>query len=192
MRYFAQIGATLLGLAVSVAAAAAPQPKAVEAVWKKHELNFSFVGFTTHYSCEGLEEKLDLLLASAAARPDAKVVASCMAPMGGPEPISTARVTFHALVPSEAGASPGAGAPVAAQWRTVHLRAHSPDDLGEGDCELVEQFARRLLPLFTVRHVVDHMSCVPHQLQIGGVDLSFEVLAPLPKPAVNTRGRADR
>lgn len=176
--------AALIGLALCVAATAADRP--VEATWKKHDLTFGFVGFTTHYSCGGFEDKLGLLLAAAGARGDAKVVASCMAPMGGPERISTARVSFHALVPRKAGEAGGA-APVSAQWKTVHLRAREPQDLGEGDCELVEQFARRILPLFTVRDVVDHVNCVPHQLTLGSVDLRFRVLAPPPKAAAAPR-----
>ena len=183
-------GVALVASAASVATAAPPAPSApgaptapVAAVWKSHQLDFSYIGFTTHYTCSGFESVLGRLLRAAGARPDARVSASCTAPFGHPERISIAHLTFDVLVPLGHGAPAAADAkskPVEAQWKTVHWQAHSPLalDLGEGDCELVDEFARRILPLFTVRDVVNDMNCVPHQIQIGGVDLRFRVLAP--------------
>lgn len=176
----------VLALVCSAAATAAATTTPVRAVWQKHAMDFGFIGFTTHYSCGGFEDKVDLLLAAAGARSDAKTIAACMAPMGGPERISTARLTFHVLVPAPAksGASGrGAARIVRAEWKTVHLLAHSPRGLGEGDCGLVERFATRILPLFTVRDVHDHVNCVPHQVNLGSVDLKFRVLVAMPKEA---------
>ncbi|MDE2295699.1 MAG: hypothetical protein KGL36_09630 [Gammaproteobacteria bacterium] len=182
----------LAGVAVaSVASVAYAAPMApttpttpVAAVWKTHQLDFTFTGFTTHYTCSGFESVLGRLLRAAGARSDARVSASCTAPLGHPEHISIAHLSFSTLVPLEPGAPAATDAkskPVEAQWKTVRWQAHSPLalDLGEGDCELVDEFARRLLPLYTVRDVVNDMNCVPHQVQIGSVDLRFRVLAPL-------------
>jgi len=180
MKIAARVSVGFLGLSLATAAAAAVKP--VEATWKKHDLNFSFVGFTTDYSCGGFEDKVGLLLQAAGARADAKVVASCMAPMGGPQKISTAHVVFRALVPRQAGDDRHAPPPVQAAWKAVHLRARAPEDLGEGDCELVEQFATKILPLFTVRDIENQMTCTPNELNLGGINLKFRVLAPLPKP----------
>lgn len=172
----------VLGLALSAVAAAAVKPEAAH--WRKHQLNFTFSGFTTHYSCGGFEDTLSLLLRAAGARGDAKVVASCMAPMNGPEPFSSARLTFHTLVPAEADATGQGAAPtVAGVWKPVELRADSPRGLADGDCELVDQFARRILPLFTTRDVKNRMNCVPHEVNLGGVDLKFTVLAEAPSAA---------
>lgn len=172
----------ILGLTLAGVAAATAKPEAAQ--WQKHELTFTFSGFTTRYSCGGFEDVLSLLLRAAGARPDAKVVASCMAPMGGPEPISIARLTFYSLVPLKAGAASHAAAPaVPGLWKPVQLRAGSPRDLGNGDCELIDQFARRILPLFTTRDVRNRMNCIPHQVSLGGVDLKFTVLAAVPKAA---------
>ena len=51
-----------------------------------------------------------------------------------------------------------------------------------GDCELVEQFRDRILPLLTTRNVVDETSCIPHQLSGSHIDLRFEVLQGQPSP----------
>ena len=175
----------ILGLALAGAAAAA-QPEAAQqpqaAQWRKHEISFSFTGFTTRYSCGGFEDVLSLLLHAAGARSDAKVVASCMAPMGGPEPISIARLTFYSLVPLKGDAATHAAVPaVPGVWKPVAISAGSPRDLGNGDCEVVDQFARRILPLFTTKDVRNHVNCIPHQVSLGGIDLKFTVLAAPPK-----------
>jgi hypothetical protein len=41
--------------------------------WQTHQLEFQFVGFTTTYSCDGLEAKLRLLLLRLGARPGLSV-----------------------------------------------------------------------------------------------------------------------
>lgn len=178
----AVLGLALTGAVPPAAGAAAGRP--VRAVWKKHDVSFSFSGFTSHYSCGGFDDTVRLLLRTAGARPGAKVLGSCLSPMGGPEPISMARLSFYALVPASpksALAGHGAVPIVPAEWKTIHLRAQSPEDLGEGDCELVDQFARSLLPLFTVRDVKNDMSCVPNQINLGDVDLRFRVLVAMPQ-----------
>ena len=192
--------AGLLRLAVAAAGGEPPVP----AVWKLHEETFTFMGITSHYSCDGLAGQLKMLLREAGARDDVKVSSPCVDPPGGVSPISTARVTFYALAP------PSAAAPVAAKvpepparrlgkdvpplrvgpapdeaavgaWKAVQLHAGKPRDLEPGDCELVEQFERTLLKSFTIRNSASHLSCVPHQIALGGIDLRFEVLAALPK-----------
>ena len=67
------------------------------------------------------------------------------------------------------------------EWRPVKLARRSPRDLDSGDCELVEQFDRELLPFFAIRNRQEKMSCMPHHVSEFGIDLSFEALAPLPK-----------
>jgi hypothetical protein len=64
-----------------------------------------------------------------------------------------------------------------AEWRSVKFAQRSPRDLEAGDCELVEQFDRELLPYFAVRNRKEHMSCTPHQVSAFGIDLAFEALA---------------
>jgi hypothetical protein len=70
---------------------------------------------------------------------------------------------------------PGVGA-----WKTVDVKAGLPHFVDPGDCELVEQFSKDVLPLFTTRNVESRMTCVPHELSPGQIRLKFEVLAPLP------------
>ncbi len=166
MKFLVRAAACILGIAPAAFAFAAPQ-MTVGAHWQKHDINFAYMGFTSYYSCDGLEGKLKLLLRLAGARPDAKVRVACTSLSGRPERSSMARLTFHALVPDAHGAAAGV-------WRDVAWRVGSPHDLEGGDCELVEQFAQRILPALATRKVENHMNCVPHQANPWGIDLRFE------------------
>lgn len=57
----------VLGGWITSGAFAADQPSA-PGLWQKQEYSFLFMGFTTTYSCDGLADKLKLLLIAAGAR----------------------------------------------------------------------------------------------------------------------------
>jgi hypothetical protein len=187
----------LVPVGAALAADAAPVLQPAEpGVWQKHQYSFNFMGFTTTYSCDGLEDKLRLLLLAAGARKDAKTSSGgCSAPFGRPDKFASADLTFYALRP-EGSAPPANPSPPArgkppkgkpepvtlgrGVWRTVVFSARSPRELGIGDCELVEQFRDNVLPLLTTRNVEDHTSCIPHQDSGSNIDLRFEVFAAAP------------
>ncbi len=41
-------------------------------MWQKHEYTFAYLGFTSTYSCDGLADKLKILLIASGARKDSK------------------------------------------------------------------------------------------------------------------------
>jgi hypothetical protein len=187
---------TVLALAacLPLAPVAGADETPLPGVWQKHEYFLSYDGFTSHYSCDGIADKVKLLLLAAGARDDAKVVGNCSNPVGGPSRISTARTTFYTLVPEPdaaaavapdqpAGAKPAAAPQLAlGAWKAVEFRDRVPSWLEGGDCELVEQFDRELLPFFKTRNHESRMACVPHEYQLGSIAVRFEAFAPLPKP----------
>ena len=59
--------AMAFGLGASAALADDTQDT-VAGVWVKHDVHFTYMGLTTFYSCDGLENKLKLLLRAAGAR----------------------------------------------------------------------------------------------------------------------------
>jgi hypothetical protein len=147
------------------------------AVWQEHRYSFVYMGFTSTYSCDGLADKLKLLLIAAGARGDAKVSpGACPSGFGQPDKFARAELTFHTLVPGAltTGTAPGA-------WRPVSIAAYHPRELRAGDCELVEQFQTNVLPLFAARNVESHTTCVPHQESGSQIDLKFETFAALPQ-----------
>jgi hypothetical protein len=168
-------------------------PGAQAGHWQAHTYDFHVMGFTSTYSCDGLEGKLKLLLRLARAREDAKVDALCPRGYGVPDKLAQAKVTFSTLQigsPSPeaaASASPAASAAatsgpagVAGVWRHVEIAPHRPFELQLGDCELVEQFRDRMLPMFTTRNLKSQVTCVPHQESGSNFSLRFDVFAPVP------------
>ncbi|MFO0334205.1 MAG: hypothetical protein ACK53C_04070 [Pseudomonadota bacterium] len=199
----ATAGAERAGSPVS-AADGATVAGPVEGVWERHEMVFRYVGLTSFYACDVLAAKVGRLLEYVGARPGAEArVAGCD---GGFDRISrfpSVRLVFHTLVPAadvpppqppkpEAPArrlgrdvpplkpatapEPGVGA-----WRTVEFAARSPRWIEAGDCELLEQFARDVLPKFRTRGLDDRVRCAPGQVSGADVRLRVEVLGALPE-----------
>ena len=146
-----------------------------QGVWQKREYSFQYFGFTTTYSCDGLASKLKVLLIAAGARADAKSTSeACDRGYGVPDKFARARLTFYALAPAANGEN--ASPPVNGVWRSVRFADRSPRELALGDCELIEQFRDKVLPMFTTRKVESQMTCVPNQLSGSAINLRFEVL----------------
>src|ERR1700722_12859209 len=123
-------GCALFVSALVPRTSSADEPSARErGVWQKHEYSFVFLGFTSTYSCDGLADKLQVLLTAAGARHDSKSQAgACANGFGRPDKFARADLTFYTLAPGGTGAS--ADKPVDALWRPVTFADHSPRDLG--------------------------------------------------------------
>lgn len=167
------------GFCLSVFASDSSAADPAQGVWQKHEYSFQYFGFTTTYSCDGLATKLRVLLIAAGARADAKSTADgCVRGYGRPEKFARARLTFYTLAP--VGNGEGAGPPISGGWRLVTIAERSPREIALGDCELVEQFRDKLLPMFTTRNVESRMTCVPNQLSGSALNLRFDVFGASP------------
>ena len=174
----AAVAMTLLAAVPTLAAA----EDSVAAVWAPKEVQFVYQGFTTHYSCDGLQDKIRDMLEKLGAR-DLKVRQfACVRP-SGPTLFPGVRVTMQVLVPAaDKDKDKGGGPPVQAQWKSVELMPENASYNEQGNCELIEQFKETFLPLFTTRNVKYASTCVPHQITLG-THLSAEVLAPPAKMA---------
>jgi hypothetical protein len=176
-----RIGCAIAIWGFSVAAISADQTGADPAsgVWQKHDYSFQFLGFTTTYSCDGLASKLKVLLIAAGARADAKSISdACAGGYGTADKFARARLTFYTLSPVANGETSSTS--INGAWRSVVIQDRSPREVRLGDCELVEQFRDKVLPMFTTRNVENRMTCVPNQLSGSAVNLKFEVFAGLP------------
>jgi hypothetical protein len=183
--------------------------------WREYELTFTYSGYTSKYSCDGLADKVQLLLKTFGVREGAKVSSfACAAPFGFPTEFPRVRLKFAVLEPwgpdaAQAAdkpatygrmmgreaprlAAPGAvargsvagdvapGEPVVGVWRHVKLARGRPRNLDPGDCELLEQFRDKVVPLFTTRALKDETRCIPYQLLGTRIALEAEVFAALP------------
>jgi hypothetical protein len=153
-------------------AAADAQP----AVWTHKEKRYTYMGFTSHYSCDGLRDKIRATLLKFGARKDLEVTSTaCAGGPGRPVPFPGVSIKMQVLTPASSTSATDAQL-VQARWKLVDLTAsRDPLDVA-GDCELIEQIKEQLLPLFTTRNVQYQSTCIPNQLQIGSTQLRAEVL----------------
>jgi hypothetical protein len=190
--------AYVVAIALSVAAVALPQVAAAEAatvpepavatpasagVWQVHKYTFTYMGFTSIYTCDGLSDKLRLLLRMVGAKPGFEVNPSCARGFNEPDKLATAYLKFSSLQPDPSNPSSPAAT---GTWQQIEFAPNRPFDLGRGDCELIEEFRDRILPLFAVRNIENNVTCVPHQDLGSMYRLKFEVFAPV-KPAKGSK-----
>lgn len=157
------------------AAAAAPVPTE-PAVWTQKEVQFTYMGFTTHYTCDGLRDTVrEMLVQLGARKSDLKVYEQPCSRPDRPDPFPGVKITMSVLQP--APATPNGDSPVVeGYWKPIKLPFRATNLDAAGQCELLEQFKQQVLPLFTTRNVDLHAGCVPHQLEPLGTALKAEVL----------------
>jgi hypothetical protein len=180
------LAALLLSATTLAQAPAAPAPAPAApaesappawAVWTPKELRFVYMGFTSHYSCDGLADKVRSIVLQLGARPDLKVrPVPCSGTLGRPTEFPGVTVNMNVLVPWDASSANAAATPVPAHWKLVEISTDRDPLREAGDCELIEQVKTRVLPLFAARNVEYHSTCIPNQLQVGGTQLKAEVL----------------
>ena len=172
-----------LGAAVEAGAAGttADAPTA-PALWTAKKLTFTFSGFTTRYSCEGLKDKTrQALLTLGARRKDLQVREGACSRPGAPEPFPSVDIKVEVLepapgAPADTGGTAGSTPTVAAHWKRIDLILDKDPLWQAEDCELLEQIEHRILPLFATRNVDYHSSCIAHQVSPGGTWLRAEIL----------------
>lgn len=158
------------------AAAEGPESDEVAAVWKRHEIDLVYMGFTTRYTCSGLKGKVTLLLKHVGVRPDIKVSErGCEYGFQRVADFPRVKMVFYAAEIPEPG-SHDVGEPVLGVWKSVSIKRNLPRGLDLGDCELVEQFRDRVLTKLTTRNLPDDINCIPHQLIGNRIDMKFQVL----------------
>ena len=155
-------------------AAAAETAGDAAAVWVPKALNFVYVGFTTKYTCDGLQTRLRRILLELGARDDLKVTPLGCMRVNAPETSPGVRIVMQVLQP----ASGAAGQSVAAHWKNVDLLADRNVVDAALDCELISQLKQDVLPLFTARHVDYSAACAANKALIGGTRLKADVLVP--------------
>src|SRR5579862_4355765 len=154
--------------------ASAPAP----GTWVDHEYRFPSMTFTSTYSCNGLIDKVRLLLRTSGARVG-KIQPLCSNGYGRPDRLAQVDVHFSTLQPASGSDNGSAGAGSTGVWKRVQFGINRPYDLQSGDCELVDRFRAVLLPMFAAREVQNNLRCIPFQ-DTGPFGLSFEVFAPAP------------
>lgn len=181
--------------------AAAP----IMAVWVEKKVTLQYMGITSHYSCDGLKDKVRTILQEIGARPGFRITPrGCVNPRHGaerapivdivaalPQPATPAVLaelaasTSKAELAAKAGGKPGPAAEATAEFparvRRVEFRDSQVGPIEAGDCELLDQMREGVFAPLGAKVVVNRLHCVPHQVMVGSVDLTVEVLQPVAK-----------
>jgi hypothetical protein len=177
VRRLGPITATLLVASLCAGAAAqlaAAEPTAVASVWVPKNVQFVYGGFTTKYTCDGLQTKMRRILLELGARDDLKVISfGCLQ---GNAPVTNAgvRIAMHVLQPVSAAG----GESLPAHWKNVDLLADRDPIDASRDCELIAQLKQDVLPWFAPRQIDYSAQCSAYQPLSGGTRLKAEVLVP--------------
>ena len=193
----------LPGLLVAARAAEVAAPEPVQAIWKDQELAFFFQTQTTFYSCSSLEAKLERILKLLGATAKVRVRSVDCQSAGRIARMPRIIINVHAPVEATPEAyaerdktkstrelaarvrgekeDPETLAAFPAQWKRVSL-SRGAVGLEPGDCELIDELRRKVLPKLAIRVVKDGTHCTPQQLTIGQPQLEVEALVKLPKP----------
>jgi hypothetical protein len=153
----------------------------VPAAWKQTKIEFHYFGRTSRYSCDGLRDKVRALLLDMGVRGDMRLRTNgCeigRISLVGINPGLT--IEFSAPAP-QAGTEVNA---FDARYVPFNFRQDAFRNLNIGDCELVEEFVRQVIPKLTVRNLQRDITCVPYQQSSGSYRVSGEVLKPVTLPA---------
>ncbi len=181
---FAGLG---LMFAASAWSADADSGNLIPAVWKEQHLSFFYSGRTSRYSCDGLRDKVGAMLLDLGARRDLTITA-----LGCEAPASLVRIgssgtrlniVFSAPALPDArfkSLHPGDSVALYARFETFAITSDVFPNMGIADCELVEEFARQILPKLVTRDLRRDISCVPFQ-QSARFMVRGEILRSLPQ-----------
>ena len=192
----------LVAGAVEGAAVQGTEEPTVQAVWRPIDYQFSYHGFTTRYSCDGLEGRMQTILRAVGAHPETRVSASGC-PTNGPSDHAFVRISGGLpVLASDAakqsardktkgellkrlGVKPGMDQDqFPATQKVIDLSRERVAGLQPGDCELMEQLTREVFPKLGLKVVESDMSCFPHTLPISTPRLKVAVLIKTPVPDV--------
>jgi hypothetical protein len=161
---------------------------ALPAVWKEQHVDFAYVGRTSRYSCDGIRDKLRAILMDLGARRDLRAVAVGCDDFGNHRRPDNANpsvsLVFSAPAVPDPAAKPlhaGDLAALDARYEAFTITSDAFRNMGVGDCELVEEFVRQILPKLATRNVQRDITCIPYQLSGSQYWVRGEVLKPAPK-----------
>jgi hypothetical protein len=213
VRYGIRLGLAVMAVQTCAAATpqtATPQPAApvgaaparvtgipLAAVWREQHLDFFYMGRTSRYSCDGLRDKVRAMLLDLGARRDLKIAAiGCedSGRMRANSPAPSLHITFSAPTLPDPSVKPlheGDLAATDARFESFTITSDAFRNLGFGDCELVQEFSRQILPKLVTRALKRDITCVPFQASGGRFLVRGEILKPLPR-VEQTAGRQVR
>ncbi len=191
---------SLILMTALVTTASAVEPAAevptVPAVNQTLQIEFHFQSFSTFYSCDALEDRVEQVLLALGNVRDIRVTTSGC-PVGGVAYLPHVRISL--TVPVEATPQvladlektrstreltarvrgerpPDIAEQFSAYWRPVSLTRGRKLRLEPGDCALLDQLKRHVFPRMGVKVVKDNLTCSARDPMRGQVRMEIEAL----------------
>lgn len=155
-----------------------PAPPPIEAVWKVQRLEFNYLNGDTIYTCASLRQKLARILEALGAHEHmrlqsgmcdetgrSRIVVVLASPVIATEENVRALTTYSAeqlLIARTRGMRLPAAEDLQrfpAHWKTVSFARDRSMRLSPGDCDLVRQLRRQVLPHLSVQITQDSLNC---------------------------------
>jgi hypothetical protein len=200
MRQFRSTLCLAVLTATAGVAAHADDSQPVNAVWKRQEIEFFYQGFTSIYTCDGIEDRVEAILRAVGAKDVKAVATGCVgnAPTRSPHVHIVAKTPVEATpeviaelqktktqdeLKSKVRNEPPveATAQFPATWKRVNLSV-GKFGIEENECELIEEMNRKVFPKLAIRTVKNDTNCIPHQRNIGQPRLQVDALTAQPSP----------
>jgi hypothetical protein len=181
----------LIGLSPGSSRAGAPAADTassdlVSGVWRHHKAAFDYGGFTSLYTCDGLESHVLDILRHLGARKDIRVSATgCPGPSNTPSRTARVDAEFSSLAPLPAASALDA---VKARWTALEVTPRRPAFMGDGDCELVQAMKDLITQNFSLRDLEYRTNCVPHELLLDSFAIKGQVFKAVPSNSMGVKG----
>ena len=173
----------------------------IPAAWKVQEINYSYLGFTTLYSCDAVEDKVKEILKTLGAHPKSKVRATgCPSnrpsrnffltiTLASPVPVADAKLTDAEKSKQELLKRLGAKNDFSTEEfpairKSVELSRERRLNIEPGDCELLEGLRDNVLPKMNVKIEEERIRCTPNQLSLSPPQLKVSALVKMPSADV--------
>jgi hypothetical protein len=185
-------GLIAVGLSICSTAVAATE---IDAVWKPQQLTFSYFGLTSQYACKEFESRVRHILLVLGAHEKILIDRRECSPSAGMHlqitfmsPIEATPENVRELTTFDSQEQliarlKGIDLPTAedltrfpAAWQEVSLSRDRRIGLRAGDCELLEQVRRQLVPRFVTRSAPKRLVCVHGNLSSRPPPLNVSAL----------------
>lgn len=170
----------MIFLLVSSELTIAAQTDTVQASWESQQIRFRYQAFTTFYTCDSLEDKLEDLLHAIGAREDARVEVKCFGSFNQTQRYADVLLAFAIPVYADVGPDSGASEEVfSASMQEIIINRRRPRDLEPGDCELVDDFRRQVVDKLGIQVLNNNVRCYPGRVSAFPPTMKLRLLQPI-------------
>jgi hypothetical protein len=194
MTGFARSLVFLLIVISSVATTTPASAEIIEAQWKVYQIRFNYYPFRTFYSCDAIERKLERLLLLLGARNDARVEMRCF----GNDNLKSRRehrsykMLLAFAMPVPADKTDITKEIIPAEWKETRVAGSLSRYLDGGDCELVDQFQRFVIPHLEIKKSTNSLHCSPMRRPSSKLRIKMTSLRAVEKTELEETGSKER